>query len=399
MSSISVVGLGKAGLPLAAVIADAGLEVLGVDVDETKVDKINSGENPLPEEPGLSELIRKHAGTNLKATTDSVQAAKDTTVHIVIVPLFIDEETKEPDFSILKKALESLREGLKKGDVVILETTVPVGTTDGFARNILEKSGLKAGTDFYLAYSPERIMTGYSISRYKEFPKLVGGINEESTGKAFEVYSKFSNAKKVSSAKTAEMAKICEGIYRDVNIGLANELCKACENYDIDFWEMREAANHQYCHIHEAGNGVGGHCIPVYPWFLINDTNLETPLMKTARDVNDSMASYFAHKVVKKLGDGRKVGVIGLTFREGVKEIAYTRSKALIKELKNRDCEVYGMDPLLSPEEIKELFGINSFENFDDMDVLVLLNKETQYKEELSKRKEKVIDTKNVLSQ
>src|SRR3989338_5466524 len=316
---ISVIGLGKAGLPLAAVIADSGLKVLGVDLDKKKVEMINKGINPIEEEPGLRELIKQHGGKQLKTTADTIGAAKQCDVHIVIVPLFIDEN-KKPDFSIIKKALEALAKGLKKKDIVVLETTVPVGTTENIVKNTLEKgSKLKAGIDFYLAYSPERIMTGYSISRYKEFPKLVGGINKESTEKAFEVYKKFSRPIRVSNARTAELAKVAEGVYRDANIALANELYKVAKHYNVDFWEMKEAAKHQYCNILEPGN-VGGHCIRVYPWFLINEMNV--PLIKTARELNDDMVNYYIKKIKNTAKNGEKIGIIGLSYREGVKEKA-----------------------------------------------------------------------------
>jgi UDP-N-acetyl-D-mannosaminuronic acid dehydrogenase len=389
---ISVIGLGKAGLPLAAVIADSGLEVLGIDLDQNRVDMINSGKNPIPEEPGLKEIIKKHGGNNLKATTDPSEAAKSCNVHIVIVPLFIDEN-KKPDFSIIKSAFKNLAKGLKKEDVVVLETTVPVGTTENLVKKTLEKgSGLKAGIDFYLAYSPERIMTGYSVSRYKEFPKLVGGINKESTDKAFDIYKKFSNPIKVSDAKTAELAKVAEGTYRDVNIALANELFKVSEHYNIDFWEMREATKHEFCSIHEPGN-VGGHCIPIYPWFLINE--LDVPLIKTAREVNDSMVDYYIQKI-EKIG-GKKIGIVGLSYREGVKEKAYSRSIAMIQSLKKRGYEVYGLDPLYSKEETKNEFVVDYLEDFNKMDVILLMNKEIKYKDKLKSIKNKVIDVKNIL--
>jgi len=393
---ICIIGLGKAGLPLAAVIADSKIEVLGADLDKNKVDMINKGINPIEEEPGLKELIQKYGGEKLRATTDAINAAKQCNVHIVIVPLFINEN-KKPDFSIIKKAFENLSKGLKKKDIVVLETTVPVGTTEGLAKEILEKgSGLKAGADFYLAYSPERIMTGYSISRYKEFPKLVGGINKESTDKAFEVYKKFSKPVKVSNTKTAELAKIAEGVYRDVNIALANELFKTCEHYGIDFWEMKEAAKHEYCNILEPGN-VGGHCIPVYPWFLINE--LDVPLIKIARELNDVMINYYIKKIENIISkkQNAKIGVIGLSYREGVKERAYSRSITLIKALKEKGYEIYGLDPLYSKEETENGFNVNFLEDFNKMDVIILMNKETQYKNKLKAIKDKVIDVKNVL--
>ncbi|MBI2559322.1 nucleotide sugar dehydrogenase [Candidatus Woesearchaeota archaeon] len=389
---VSVVGLGKAGLPLAAVIADAGLEVIGVDLDKSKTELINKGINPIKEEQGLSELIKKYGGKRLKAVSDPIAAAKESNTHIIIVPLFIDED-KKPDFSLIKKALENVGKGLKKNDLVVLETTVPIKTTETIVRDILEKnSGLKAGKDFYLAYSPERIMTGYAISRFKEFPKLVGGVSKKSTDKAFNLYKKFAMPIKVSNSRTAELAKIAEGIYRDVNIALANELFKVSEHYGIDFWEVKEAAKHQYCNILEPGN-VGGHCIPVYPWFLINETNV--PLIKLARNINDDMINYYAKKI-EKFG-GKRVGVMGLSYREGVKEKAYSRSIDLIRLLKKKGYEVYGLDPLYSKEEIEKEFSVKYLDDFKKIDAIILMNKESQYKNKLKSIKNKVVDVKNVL--
>jgi len=393
---ISVIGLGKAGLPLAAVIADSGIDVLGVDLDKKRVEMINKGINPIEEEPGLNELIKKHGSKKFKAITDAVDAAKQCNIHIVIVPLFIDEN-KKPDFSIIKKVLELLSRGLKKNDVVVLETTVPIGTTENLVKNTLEKgSKLKAGIDFYLAYSPERIMTGYSISRYKEFPKLVGGINEESTEKAFEAYKKFSKPIKVSNARTAELAKVAEGVYRDVNIALANELYKVAEHYNVDFWEMKEAAKHQYCNILEPGN-VGGHCIPVYPWFLINE--MVVPLIKTARELNDDMVNYYIKKIENIIGkkQNAKIGIIGLSYREGVKEKAYSRSIAMINLLRKNGYEVYGLDPLYSKEEIENNFNVKYLNDFDKMDAIIVMNGLLEYKDKLMKIKNKVVDVKNIL--
>src|SRR3989344_3251594 len=305
---ISVIGLGKAGLPLAAVIADAGIKVIGVDIDGKKTDMINHGINPIPEEAGLSALVKKHGGKNLSATCDSISAAKQSTAHIVIVPLFID-------------------------------------------------------------------------------PK-------ESPEKAFEVYSKFAKPVKVSNCRTAELAKVAEGVYRDVNIAMANELLKVSEHYNVDFWEMKDAARHQYCNILEPGN-VGGHCIPVYPWFLINE--MKVPLIKTARTINDGMINYYAEKV-GKIG-GKKVGVLGLSYREGVKEKAYSRSIDFISLLKKKGYDVYALDPLYSKEETEKEFNVKFLEDLSKMDVIVLMNRESVYKEILSKIKSKVVDVKNLLGE
>ena len=362
---VSVIGLGRAGLPLAAVVADSGFEVVGVDLDERKCEMINGGINPIPEEVGLDELIKKHAGKNLIATPRYEDAA-DCNVFVVIVPLVVDENYN-PDFRILEDAFRNVGGILKRGDLVALETTVPPMTTEIMAKGWLEEeSGLKLG-DFYLAYSPERIMTGYSISRLKEFPKVVGGVNKESGIKAFETYKKFiPNLHLVSSARVAEFIKLIEGCYRDVNIALANELFKIASELNIDFYEAREYANHEYCHIHLPSTGVGGHCIPVYPWFLIKEMEKKgkfshIELLRTARKLNDEMINYWAEKIVlecikiNKPLNKVKICIKGITFRKGVKELYHSRNFALAKLLVEKGLNTFVYDEMLGREEVEKL--------------------------------------------
>lgn len=362
---ISVVGLGRAGLPLAAVIADSGFKVIGVDIDKKKCEMINKGINPISEELGLDELIRKHGGKNLIATP-KYEDAKDCNVYIIIVPLFVDENYN-PDFSVLERAIRSVGRILKKGDLVVLETTVPPMTTETLVKRWLEEeSGLKLG-DFYLAYSPERIMTGYSISRLREFPKVIGGVDEESGRKAFEIYRKFiPNLHLVSAARVAEFIKLMEGCYRDVNIALANELFKIANELGIDFYEAREYANHEYCHIHLPSTGVGGHCIPVYPWFLIKEMEKKekfdyVKLLRTAREINDEMINYWAEKIIleclkvnKPIKDV-KICIKGITFRKGVKELYHSRNLALAKLLMKKGLNVFVYDELFSRDEVEKM--------------------------------------------
>jgi UDP-N-acetyl-D-mannosaminuronic acid dehydrogenase len=277
-----------------------------VDIDERRCEAINSGKNPIPEEAGLDELIKEHGGNNL-ITTPRYEDAAGCTVFIIIVPLFVDDHYN-PDFSILENAFRNVGKLLKKQDLVLLETTVPPMTTETLVKVWLEEESglsLKLG-EFYLAHSPERIMTGYSISRLRAFPKVIGGVDKESGLKAYEVYKKFiPNLHLVSNARTAEFIKIIEGCYRDVNIGLANEIFKIGNELEVDFYEAREYANHDYCHIHLPSTGVGGHCIPVYPWFLIKEMEKKekfgyTRLLKTAREINDEMVGYWAEKVISE---------------------------------------------------------------------------------------------------
>jgi len=362
---VAVIGLGKAGLPLASIIADNGFEVTGVDTDERKCEDINSGKNPIPEEPGLDELIKMHGGKNLIATARYEDAAH-CTVFIIIVPLFVDE-LYNPDFSILEAAIRSVGPLLKKGDLVVLETTVPPMTTEALAKEWLEEeSKLKLG-EFYLAHSPERIMTGYSISRLKEFPKVIGGVDTESGLKAYEMYKKIiPNLHLVSDARTAEYIKIIEGCYRDVNIALANELLKIADVLGVDFYEARANANHDYCQIHLPSTGVGGHCIPLYPWFLIKEMEKRekfryTRLLRTAREQNDEMVEYWAEKIVleclridKPLNE-LKICIEGITFRAGVKELHHSRNLALANLLREKGLNVFVHDELFRRAELEKM--------------------------------------------
>ena len=363
-AEIAVIGLGNAGLPLAAVIADCGIAVMGVDINIGRCQAINRGENPIAEEAGLEELLKRHGGKNLRATARFEEAAGCRTF-IVIVPVFVDA-SYNPDFSIMQSALESLGRILKKGDLVVLETTFPPRTTEELAEKLLcRSSGLLPG-DFFLAYSPERIMTGYSISRLREFPKVIGGRDEESGIVAYQVYKKFiKDLHLVSSARVAEMIKVMEGCYRDVNIALANELFKICQDLEVDFFEARDKANHQFCHIHLPSTGVGGHCIPVYPWFLIKEMEKREHfsncrLLRAGREINDEMIVYWAERILAqclnmdKPISSIKICIKGITFRAGVKEFYHSRNLALVRLLMEKGLDVYISDPLLSEKDLQE---------------------------------------------
>ncbi|MCJ7445386.1 MAG: nucleotide sugar dehydrogenase [Methanotrichaceae archaeon] len=361
--AIAVIGLGNAGLPLAAIIPDNGLSVVGVDIDPERCDLINNGSNPIPEEAGLEELINRYGGNKLLATSD-LEDARNCRAFIIIVPLFIDQ-SYNPDFSLMEKAVRSVGRILKKGDLVSIETTVPPGTTESTIRFWLEESSHMSHGDFFLAHSPERIMTGYSIYRLREFPKILGGIDDESGFIAFNLYNKFiPNLKLVSSARVAEMIKVMEGCYRDVNIYLANELYKISAELGVDFSEARDNANHQYCQLHQPSTGVGGHCIPVYPWFLIKEMEKRelfkhARMLRISREINDDMIFYWAERIlleclkVSKPLDQIKICIKGITFRPNVRELYHSRNLALAKLLKEKGLNVYAFDSHLSKEEVK----------------------------------------------
>jgi len=234
-------------------------------------------------------------------------------------------------------------------------------------RTWLEKeSGLEVG-DFYLAHSPERIMTGYSISRLKEFPKIIGGVDATSGKKAYEVYKRFiGSLSLVSSARVAEFVKVIEGCYRFTNIALANELFKIADELDLDFFEAQKAANHEFCHIHLPSTGVGGHCIPVYPWFLIKQMQKQkkdeyTTLLNASHKVNEEMIEFFANRIIqycKKINKPLKkirICITGVSFRKGVKSTYKSRNIALAKHLQNLGMDVYVSDELYSKQEIEQM--------------------------------------------
>lgn len=375
--TVAVVGLGHAGLPLATVIADAGFKVIGIDKDNKRCLDINNGINPIKDEPYLDTLIKKHHQKNIFATTN-YRKAKDCNVFIVLIPVLLNKNG-EVDLSNLKDAISNIGEYcLKKNDCVIIESTVPPLTTENEVKKWLEeKSGLNFKS-FYLAHSPERIMTGYSVSRLLNFPKIIGGVDNRSGLMAFDIYKNFiPNIQWVSSSRIAEFIKVIEGCYRFVNIALANELYKIADELEVDFSEAKEFANHEFCNIHNPSTGVGGHCIPVYPRFLINlmeNKKRNTVLLQASYVVNDEMVYYFADEIVhrclkiKKPMEKVKICIKGISFREGVKSIYNSTNFKLALYLKEHGWNIYVYDELYTKKEINQM-GL-SFLNPKDADIV-----------------------------
>ncbi|ASI99341.1 nucleotide sugar dehydrogenase [Thermococcus celer] len=409
--TIAVYGMGKMGLPLAAVFADHGAKVIGVDINERVVENINRGENHIKEEPGLDELVRRNVEVGrLRATTDGIRAAKEADVMVILVPTLTDERGNlklGPVYDVAEK----ISKGLERGDIIITEATMPPGTTESLIP-IFEKSGLKVG-EFGLAHAPERTMTGTAIRDITgQYPKIVGASDEKTLEAVIGIYETI-NGKGVipmSSIKAAEAVKVFEGVYRDVNIALANELALWCEEHGLDALEVFQAANTQpYCHLHMPGAGVGGHCIPVYPWFVINLAKKTNPrLIKTAREINDSMPHHVVELTVKGLNDagrplkGSNVLVLGLTFRGGVREFMKAAAKPIIEELKEWGANVYAYDPLCTREDA-ERFGAGWKEDFRGIDAIVITADHREFKElNLERlagemRTKVIVDGRNVL--
>jgi UDP-N-acetyl-D-mannosaminuronic acid dehydrogenase len=362
---VAVYGLGKMGLPLAAVYADVTGNVVGADVDPDVVETVDRGDCHVEREPGLPELVSDlHDREALRAVAEPAEAAAEAAIHVLIVPTPITDDD-EPDLSILRAATRSVAEGLSPGDIVVVECTVPPGTTDGLVREtLLEESGLEAG-EFGLAFCPERTSSGRALEDIRgAYPKVVGGVDAESRRVAELVYGEINDegVLPVSDATTAEAVKVFEGLYRDVNIALANELGQFADEMDVDVREAIETANTQpFCDIHDPGPGVGGHCIPFYPYFVIEPFETRAPLLRTAREVNDSMPEFTVRKLREELdAEGTDLAdasvlVLGLTYRPGVEEIRASPSLDIAERLTEAGADVYGVDPVLSAYDAFEL--------------------------------------------
>ncbi|KAB7514663.1 nucleotide sugar dehydrogenase [Halosegnis rubeus] len=354
---VAVYGLGKMGLPLAAVYADVCSNVTGVDVDPDVVDAVQAGECPVSGEPGLPALVGETVEEGaLRATTDIDAAAADAKIHVAIVPTLVDERNN-PDLSILQRLLEKVGPGLDAGDVVFIESTVPPGSCRDELLPVLEAtSGLTRG-EFGLAFCPERTSSGRAIEDIMQsYPKVVGGIDPASTEAARIVYEQLNQQGviPVDNATTAETVKITEGVYRDVNIALANELAALADPLPVDFNEVADAANTiPFINVHQPGAGVGGHCIPYYPYFLINWLDTEFPLLQTARDVNDSMPDFTVDALHSQFeAIGRDIGaarvlVLGVAYRGNVAETRAAPAKPILKRLSREAGELFVTDPVI----------------------------------------------------
>ena len=354
---VAVIGAGKMGLPLAAQFASHGWTVTAVDVQEAVVAAINEGRSHVAEEPGLAAAVQDaHGAGRLRATTDGAAAAREADVVVLIVPVMLDDEQR-PDYRHMDAAVASVAPGIHEGSLVIFETTLPVGDTrNRFTPRLEEASGLVADREVFVAFSPERLYSGAVFRNLAAYPKLVGGVGPTSTGRAAAFYSSVLDADVVplSSAESAEFSKLADTTYRDVNIALANEFARYADRVGVDIQEVIRAANTQpYSHIHQPGLGVGGHCIPVYPHFLLSRAP-ELELVGLARRVNDGQVGVAIRTIQKILGglEGVPVLVLGLTYREGVHELAYSRALPLIERLAFHGAAVAAYDPLLSADEI-----------------------------------------------
>ena len=363
-----VVALGKIGLPLAAAIARAGHEVVGCDVDPRVVKLVNDGRAPFPGEAGLEEALAAVVGDGrLRATTGTTAAVADGADLVVAVPPLVVDAQARPDWRILDAVLDDIGAGLTGGAgepvVISVETTLPVGTTRRrVAPALAARSGLRAEEDFFCVFSPERVFSGRVFADLETYPKLVGGLSAEGEERGARLYEAFLQAEvwRLGSAEAAELTKLAETTYRDVNIAFANELARFADGAGVDVQRVIDAANSQpFSHIHRPGVAVGGHCIPVYPRFYLDgDPRARLPVV--AREVNEAMPAYAVDLLAAELGGaerlaGERVLVLGVAYRGDVKETAFSGAFALRDELARRGAQPLAADPLYDDDELRAL--------------------------------------------
>ncbi|MGM7678215.1 nucleotide sugar dehydrogenase [Microbacterium sp. A94] len=393
---IAVVALGKIGLPLAVQFASSGHDVIGVDVNQKAVDTINAGLEPFPGEAHLQEKLAEliPAG-RLRATTDYAEAIPGADAVVLVAPVFVDDETWEPDFKYMDAATRSLAEHLTPGTLVSYETTLPVGTTRNRWKPMIESgSGLTEGVDFHLAYSPERVLTGRVFADLRKYPKLIGALSDEGNRLAREFYEAVlqfderpdlprpNGVWDLGTTEASEMAKLAETTYRDVNIGLANQFGLFAAANGIDVYKVIEACNSQpYSHIHRPGIAVGGHCIPVYPRLYLS-TDPDADIVRVARQLNASMPERLVAQAAGILGDltGQRAVVLGAAYRGGVKETAFSGVFPTVAALKDRGADVVVHDPLYTDDELRAL-GLEPYAMGGEVDLAVLQTDHAEYKQ------------------
>jgi UDP-N-acetyl-D-mannosaminuronic acid dehydrogenase len=380
-----VVALGKMGLPLATYIARAGHDVVGCDVDASTVELVNAGRAPFPGEHGLQEaLAAAVAGGRLRATTDTTAAvAEGPDLVVAVPPLYVDEHAR-PDWRSVDAVCSAIGRGLRAGTTVSLETTVPVGTTrDRVAPALQDASGLRSGADFDVVFSPERVSSGRVFADLDAYPKLVGGLDPDGERRGAQLYEQFivAEVRRLGSAEAAELTKLAETTYRDVNIAFANELARYADRLGLDVQQVIEAANSQpYSHVHSPGVAVGGHCIPVYPHFLLaGDARARLPAV--ARAVNDAMPAYAVDLLAGQLGalDGRAILILGVAYRGGVREHAFSGAAALRDELRARGATPLASDPLYGDAELAAI-GYEPWDRATAIDGAIVQADHEQYR-------------------
>jgi len=399
MKNICVLGLGYIGLPTACLFATSGYQVIGVDKDRARVEAIKQGVPPF-EEKGLKKLLQEA----IKLDRLSVSMKPETAdVFLIAVPTPLNKRDKKAELGYVQEAAADVGRYLGKGNIVILESTVPMGTNEKLLLPMLEESGLKGGKDFYLAYCPERALPGRTIHEMIHNARIIGGINQKSAQIVQELYSSFVKGDiYLVDIRTAEMVKLMENTYRDINIALANEFAQIAENSGVNIWEAIELANkHPRVSILKPGPGVGGHCLPKDPWFLA-ESSAKSRVISLARRINDSMPTHILHMIKSMLGERKQatVTVLGVAYKGDVDDTRESPALQLIKLIEREGCKVKIHDPIVKNFEYEILDQTDAVKGTD---CIVLVTDHSSFKkidpQQVSKlvRSKNLIDTRNIL--
>ena len=398
---INVIGLGYIGLPTALMFAKSGVKVVGTDYNEKLIDSLNKGKLTF-EEKGLDELFKSAISNDIKFSTEYQKV--DT--YIIAVPTPYIKESKKLDQKYLISAINSVLDVCENGAIVIVESTVSPGTIDKYIRPEIEKRGFKIGQDVHLVHAPERIIPGNMIYELEHNSRTIGADNSEIGEKVKELYSSFCKSEiVVTDIRSAEMSKVVENTYRDINIAFANELAKICRADNMDVYEIIRIANkHPRVNILQPGPGVGGHCISVDPWFLVGDYPDLTNMILTARKTNDSMPRHVLGRIrdimrEHGINDISKVGLYGLSYKENVDD---TRESPTLQLLERMD-EHLAFGVKIYDPFVKQRIVDHQFMNFEDfineIEILVIMVAHDHIKENMELIKDKLIlDTKNIFS-
>lgn len=399
---VNVVGLGYIGLPTVLMLAAHGVEAVGTDYKQERVDTLNAGQLSFKED-GLEELYQKARKNGISFTTEYVKAD----IYIISVPTPYEEITKKVDASYVVNAVKAVLPVCDKGAVIVIESTVSPGTIDTYIRPVIQEYGFVIGEDVHLAHAPERIIPGNMIYELLHNDRTIGADDRIIGEKIQYLYSSFCKGTiTVTSIRAAEMSKVVENTFRDINIAYANELARICHEQNLDVYEIIRIANqHPRVNILSPGPGVGGHCIPIDPWFLVGDFPSLTHVIKAAREVNDSMPEYVLGRVseiMNKCGieDVSKVGFYGLTYKADVDDVRDSPTLQMLSSLKRHLCgnRVKVYDPMVSRDIVPNQYhDLDEF--LDAVDLVVILVDHREIKENMDKLENKIVfDTRHICS-
>ncbi|MCI1931970.1 MAG: nucleotide sugar dehydrogenase [Clostridia bacterium] len=399
-TKVCVVGLGYIGLPTSIMMASHGVNVVGVDYNKALVDKLNSGHMTFKEK-GIDDIFFDAISKGIKFSHEGVSAD----IYIVAVPTPYNKLSKKIDPSYVINAVKDVMSVCSKGAIIVIESTISPSTMDKYIRPVIEKNGFVIGKDIHIAHAPERIIPGNMVYELQHNSRTIG-VDEPYIGeKIKEIYSSFcQNEIVITDIKTAEMTKVVENTFRDINIAFANELAKICRQDNMNVYEIIKIANkHPRVNILQPGPGVGGHCISVDPWFLVGDYPNLALLTHEARKINDSMPEFVLERIScimeeRGITDVSRVGLYGLTYKEDVDDVRESPTLQLLENMKKHLASgVKVFDPMVANKNIVPNMIYDFDEFLDSIDILVVMVAHSHLKKNINKIKDKIIfDTRNV---